>query len=161
MRYPILSVLVVSTATSLMIAPPLHAAEPDTQGIKAALAAYHEALNKLFTGDAAAMKAVWSHADDVTYMGPAGGMLHGWPQIEQYWDRQAAKKLAGKVDPDKVHVVAGQTLAVVCYHEKGEHVFAGETQPVSIRATTTFRKEDGQWKVIGHHTDTLAEYLKK
>lgn len=160
MRSPILSVLVMSAAMSPVTFSLLHAADPDTQGVQAAIAAYHEALNTLFTGDAAPMKALWSHADDVTYMGPAGGMLHGWPEIEQYWDRQAARKLAGNVDPDKVHVVAGQTLAVVCYHETGEHVFAGKTQPVSIRATTTFRKEDGQWKVIGHHTDTLAEYLK-
>lgn len=161
MRYPTLSVLVVSASMSLISSPSLHAADPDTQGVHAALAAYHQALNKVFTGDAAPMKTLWSHADDVTYMGPAGGMLHGWPQIEQYWDRQAAKKLVGKVDPEKVHVFAGQTLAVVCYHAHGEHVFDGKPQPVSIRATTTFRKEDGQWKVIGHHTDTLAEYLKK
>ena len=161
MRYPVLSVLVMSAATSLSIAPSLHAADPDTQGVRAALAAYHDALNKVFAGDAKPMKAVWSHADDVTYMGPAGGMLHGWSQIEQYWDRQAAKKLTGKVDPNKVHVFAGPTLAVVCYHEDGEHIFNGKPQPVSIRATTTFRKENGQWKVIGHHTDTLAEYLKQ
>jgi len=31
---------------------------------------------------------------------------------------------------------------------------------VNIRTTTTFRKEGGQWKVIGHHTDML-EYLQK
>jgi len=29
-----------------------------------------------------------------------------------------------------------------------------------IRSTTTFRKEGGQWKVVGHHTDPLA-FLKK
>jgi len=26
---------------------------------------------------------------------------------------------------------------------------------VSIRATNVFRKEGGQWKMIGHHTDLL------
>jgi hypothetical protein len=31
---------------------------------------------------------------------------------------------------------------------------------VSIRTTTTLRKENGKWMVIGHHTDTLA-YLQK
>ena len=47
------------------------------------------------------------------------------------------------------------------YHlyEKGENIIDGQVQPVSIRATTTFRKENGHWKVIGHHTDTLA-YLQ-
>jgi len=29
-----------------------------------------------------------------------------------------------------------------------------------VATTTTLRKENGTWKVIGHHTDTLA-YLQK
>jgi len=77
LRYPTLSVLVVSALMSLISSPSLHAADPDTQGVHAALTAYHQALNKVFTGDAAPIKTLWSHADDVTYMDPAGGMLHG------------------------------------------------------------------------------------
>ena len=141
-------------------ATPARAANDDTQAVKTALGGFHDALNVLFTGDAAPMKAVWSHADDVTYMGPVGGMQVGWSQIEPYWDRQAAKKLGGKVDPANVHIIASPTLAVVHYEEKGENVIDGKPQPVSIRTTTTFRKEAGVWKVIGHHTDTLA-YLQK
>ena len=44
------------------------------------MGAFHEALNLLFTGDAGPIKAVWSHADDVTSMGPVGGMQVGWVQ---------------------------------------------------------------------------------
>jgi ketosteroid isomerase-like protein len=28
-------------------------------------------------------------------------------------------------------------------------------EKVSIRATNIYRKENGQWKMIGHHTDLL------
>jgi ketosteroid isomerase-like protein len=73
---------------------------------------------------------------------------------------QAAKKLGGKVDATDMHVVASPSLAVAHYYEKGENVIDGRPQPVSIRTTTTLRKENGTWKVIGHHTDTLA-YLQK
>jgi len=73
---------------------------------------------------------------------------------------QAAKKLGGKVDPADVHITSSPAIAVVHSYEKGENVIDGKPQPVNIRATTTFRKEGGQWKVIGHHTDTLA-YLQK
>ena len=138
----------------------MQAAADDTQAVKAALIGFHEALNVLFTGDATPIKLIWSHADDVTYMGPMGDMQVGWSQVEPYWDRQAAKKLGGKVDPADVHITSSPTLAVVHYYEKGENVIDGKPQPVNIRATTTFRKEGGQWKVIGHHTDTLA-YLQK
>jgi ketosteroid isomerase-like protein len=139
---------------------PARAADDDPQAVKAAIAKFHDALNVLFTGDAGPMKAAWSHADDVTYMGPVGGIQVGWSQIESYWDKQAARKLGGRVDPTDLHVTASPQLAVAHYWEKGENVIDGKPQPVSIRTTTTLRKEGGQWKVIGHHTDTL-QYLQK
>ncbi|MFM9058708.1 MAG: YybH family protein [Planctomycetaceae bacterium] len=160
MRRRILSGLLIVAVLALVTARPARAADDDTQAVKSALTGFHDALNVLFTGDAAPIKAVWSHADDVTYMGPMGDMQVGWSQVEPYWDRQAAKKLGGKVDAADVHVTASPTLAVAHYYEKGENVIDGKPQPVNIRATTTFRKEGGQWKVIGHHTDTLA-YLQK
>jgi ketosteroid isomerase-like protein len=151
--------LLVLTGAALMVAAPARAADDNTQAVKAAVATFHEALNSLFTGDAAPMKAIWSHADDVTYMGPTGAKQVGWSQVEPHWDKQAAKKLGGKVDAVDVHVTASPQLGVAVYYEKGENIIDGQVQPVSIRATTTFRKENGQWKVIGHHTDTLA-YLQ-
>jgi len=153
-----LSLLVV-TGMALIVATPARAADDDTQAVKAAVATFHGALNSLFTGDAAPMKASWSHADDVTYMGPTGTKQVGWSQVEPHWDKQAAKKLGGEVDAVDVHVTASPQLGVAVYYEKGENIIDGQVQPVSIRATTTFRKENGQWKVIGHHTDTLA-YLQ-
>ena len=159
MRTRITLSLLVLTGAALMVAAPARAADDNTQAVKAAVAMFHEALNKLFTGDAAPMKAIWSHADDVTYMGPTGTKQVGWSQVEPHWDKQAAKKLGGKVDAVDVHVTASPQLGVAVYYEKGENIIDGQVQPVSIRATTTFRNENGQWKVIGHHTDTLA-YLQ-
>ena len=43
--------------------------------------------------------------------------------------------------------------------ERGSNLVDEKEQKVSLRATTTFRKENGLWKVIGHHTDTLP-YLE-
>lgn len=160
MRHPILSCLIACALLVLVSARPMQAAADDTQAVKAALIGFHEALNVLFTGDATPIKLIWSHADDVTYMGPMGDMQVGWSQVEPYWDRQAAKKLGGRVDAADVHVTSSPTLAVAHYYEKGENVIDGKPQPVNIRATTTFRKEGGRWKVVGHHTDTLA-YLQK
>jgi len=160
MRRRILSGLLVMAVMSLMMASPTQAADDDTQAVKTAVSAFHDALNVLFTGDTAPMKAVWSHADDVTYMGPVGGMQVGWTQVEPYWDKQASKKLGGKVGAVDLHITASPTLAIAHYYEKGENVIDGKPQPVNIRTTTTLRKEGGQWKVIGHHTDTLA-YLQK
>ena len=144
----------------LAAAGSVRAADTDRQTAQAALDQFHSALNVLFTGDAVPMKAIWSHADDTTYMGPAGGLQVGWSQIEPYWDKQAARKLGGKVVAADVHVTASPQLAVAQYHEQGENVIDGKPQPVSIRSSTVFRRENGQWKVIHHQTDALA-YLQK
>jgi ketosteroid isomerase-like protein len=57
--------------------------------------------------------------------------------------------------------MVGPEVAVVQNYEKGENTNAdGKPQVVSIRATSVFRKEGGQWKMIGHHTDPLP-YLEK
>ena len=42
----------------------------ETKGVEQATQQFYAGLNAMFTGDAGPMQEVWSHADDVTYMGP-------------------------------------------------------------------------------------------
>ncbi|MEX0717721.1 MAG: nuclear transport factor 2 family protein, partial [Planctomycetaceae bacterium] len=135
-------------------------AEGDEQGVKEATAQFYTALNSLFTGDAAPMKQVWSHADDVTYMGPGGGMQVGWEQVSATWDKQAALKLGGKIESEQLRYFLGGEIAVVQNVEKGENEVNGKVEKVSIRATNVFRKEGGKWKMVSHHTDLLP-FLQK
>ena len=125
----------------------------ERQAVEKAAAQFYAALNALFTGDVKPMEQVWSHADDVTYMGPGGGFQHGWPQVLANWKAQAAKKLGGRVEPAEMQTTVGRELAIVHAYEKGQNTVDGKPQKVSIRATNVFRKENGQWKMIGHHTD--------
>jgi ketosteroid isomerase-like protein len=132
----------------------VQAANNDAMAVKQAAMSFYSALNTMFTGDAEPMKQVWSHANDVTYMGPTGGFQVGWAQVLPQWESQAALKLGGKVEPADMRITVGNYLAVVQNWEKGENTnVGGKTQAVSIRATNVFRKENGRWKMIGHHTD--------
>jgi ketosteroid isomerase-like protein len=136
------------------------AAESDEQAIREATAQFYVALHAMFTGDVGPMTQVWSHAADVTYMGPGGGFEVGWQKVRANWEAQAAKKLGGEVKPVEMQLEVGPKLAVVQNYEQGENTNAdGKPQSVSIRATSVFRKEGGQWKMIGHHTDLLP-YLE-
>jgi ketosteroid isomerase-like protein len=133
----------------------------DEKDVRDAMSRFHVALNALFQGDATLMSKVWSHAGDVSAMGPDGVMNWGWDAVEEYWKSQAALKLGGKVEPADLHVTMGGDMATTSNFEKGENTNAnGETQRVSIRATNVFRKEKGEWKMVGHHTDLLP-YLAK
>jgi ketosteroid isomerase-like protein len=124
--------------------------------VREALEQFHAALNAIFTGEVTPMQAVWSHADDVTYMGPDGAYRMGWVEVLADWKAQAALNLGGSVAPDDVRTVAGRELAVVHNIVKGANVdVEGNSLDVSLRATVIFRQEDGAWKVIAVHTDLL------
>lgn len=137
------------------------AADDDKQAVGEAAAQFYSALGAIFTGDVEPMQKVWSHADDVTYMGPGGGFRIGWEQVLADWKAQAAMKLGGEVKPKDIRITVGQDLAIVSNYEIGENVGPdGKPLKVVIRATNLFRKEDGKWEMIGHHTDTLPHLQK-
>jgi ketosteroid isomerase-like protein len=116
---------------------------------------FYSALNLVFIGDAEPMKSIWSHVDDVSYMGPDGLYLIGWDKIEAMWDEVAKMKLGGRVSPKQLHTVIGSELALITCVESGENVVDGKTEDVGIRSSTVFRNEGGAWKVIAHQTDLL------
>ena len=155
-----IAILMLSVAV-LVYAKSAPAAEKDEKAVRNAAAQFYAALNEMFTGELGQMKKVWSHADDVSYMGPGGGFQVGWNQVLKNWEAQAAMKLGGKVEAADMRITVGQDIAVTHNYEKGENTNArGEPQKVSIRATNVFRKEGEKWKMIGHHTDLLP-YLEK
>ena len=131
------------------------AAQPDEAGVRQANDAFYAALNDMFVGNIEPMEALWSHANDVTYMGPDGKYIIGWDQVEKIWNQQADLKLGGEIRAEGIHATVGQDLATVECTEVGENIVGGKPTKVTIRATNTYRKGNGQWKMIGHHTDTL------
>ena len=117
---------------------------------------FYQALNDMFTGQIAPMEDVWSHGDDITCLGPAGGITVGWEAIRANWEAEAALKLGGHIEPSDLQITVGNDLAIVqCYEQGNNEPKAGEKLPVAIRATNVFRKENGQWRMISHHTDLL------
>jgi len=154
-----LAILVAIAAADAV--SPRGAGAAEAADVAAANRAFYAALNKIFVGDVAPMREVWSHADDISYMGPSGRFEIGWADVSKDWDRQAALKLGGQVEPVETHAVVGDVLAVVNNYEQGENTNAsGKTERVRLRATNIYRLEQGKWKMIGHHTDLLP-YLAK
>ena len=127
----------------------------ETAAVREAVKGFYKALNSIFVGDIAPMEAHWSHRDDVTYMGPFGDYRVGWAQVRESWVEQLEMKLGGDVEPADVEINVGGDIAIAHNREVG-HVFpAGHDETVYLRATNMFRKEDGRWKMIGHHADRL------
>jgi ketosteroid isomerase-like protein len=130
------------------------------KGVKEAAMQFYSALNTMFKGDVSPMIEVWSHAPDVTYLGPQGGTLVGWDQVGKAWEEQAALKLGGQVKPEDMHITAGDKIAITQNYERGTSYVDGKPVTVDIRATNIFRLEEGKWKMISHHTDIIPSLEK-
>jgi ketosteroid isomerase-like protein len=151
----------VLCAAFLLSISPAREAEGNTAAVRAASDQFYTALNQLFTGDMAPMEALLSHRKDVTYMGPGGGFRVGWDAVRKDWASQAAMKMGGSIKPEQVKITAGSDLATVSNMEVGSVTIQGKKKAISLRATSIYRKEKGQWKMIGHHTDLIPRMAKK
>lgn len=128
------------------------------QSLKAANDQLYHALNLMFKGEIEPINAVWSHSDDITYMGPFGGMHSGWNEVGTEFANVAALKIGGKISSENLEVrVLGDVGYTVCV-EAGENLDSeGNPVPVNHRATNIFRKENGAWKLVHHHTDISGQ----
>ena len=116
---------------------------------------FYSALNALFVGNDQPMREVWSHANDVVYLGPDGLYLVGWEKIAQMWSHHASLKLGGAVKPSDLHLIISKDISMITCIEAGANEHAGKSESVGIRSSTVFRKENGAWMVIAHQTDLL------
>lgn len=124
------------------------------QEIRAANDRLYEGLNAMFTGDLEPLNKLWSHSDNITYMGPFGGQLIGWKAVHADFAKVAAMKLGGKIVCKDLHVFAGMGMGYTICVEAGENIGEdGQPVKVSHRATNIFHLENGEWKLVHHHTD--------
>lgn len=128
-------------------------AEQGTPALRKAVMQFYAALNAMLAGDAGPMVKLWSRRPDVTYMGPDRKFWHGWIEIDADFAAAAARKLGGSVEPKDITITVGRDLAIVADVENGRRLLNGTLQTNSLRATSVFRLEGGQWKMIAHHVD--------
>ncbi|MEM9223700.1 MAG: DUF4440 domain-containing protein [Pseudomonadota bacterium] len=132
----------------------------DEAAIRAAVDGGIAALNAMFAGDPEPFPALYSHGDDVTYMGAEGTYRIGWEATYADWKEQAAKSLGGKVIAEKVHVIVSGDMATATHITKGTATTDdGRTVEQRVRETSVFRKENGAWKMIGHQADNYPVWV--
>ena len=110
----------------------------------------------LENGNAGPRKALWSHEDPVTLFG-AEASARGWEQVEPIFDRLAESFSDGEsCTYEVVGADASGDLAYVAAIERSVAGTLGSTpQTFTLRVTTIFRREQGEWKVVHRHGDPL------
>lgn len=125
-----------------------------TTTLQAAADAFYAAGNKLLAGDSSAFEAIWSEADDISLLGPTGATYTGRTAVMEEFTRESAMGFEGILVADHRQFVETDRMGyLVCLERTCGMTKAGEAIKSDIRATTIFRKESGQWRVVHHHTD--------
>lgn len=130
-----------------------------TPTLQSAIEASHQALAKILTGDPSGYLALFSHADDVTLGNPFGPFGRGRQAVEARLAVAASKYREGRnTRVDLIETYVSDTLACVAEVESGEAKVAGGEAftKVSVRVTSLFRLEAGQWKLVHRHADPLG-----
>lgn len=122
--------------------------------VRQAADAFYEALNAMLEGDIGPMEEVWSHEDYVTLMGPFGGRWVGWNDVRTEFKQEAQMHLHGRVEARDLLVRAQGDYGYTICDERGETMsIAGRPTVIDHRATNIYKRENGRWKLIHHHTD--------
>ncbi len=116
--------------------------------------AFYEAGNKMFSGDLTAFEAIWSDSDDISHLGPTGNISIGRAAVMDEFAKEAGMRFEGTLRADDRRYIETADMGyMVCVEKTRGMTEAGQAITIDIRATTIFRKESGQWRVVYHHTD--------
>ena len=109
----------------------------------------------LHEGDAAPRLALWSRAEPLTLFG-AEVDRSGRAELEPAFEWVASRFTACEsLEYDVVAAGASGDLAYLVAYEHITATVGGEVTSYSLRATTVFRREDGEWRVVHRHGDSL------
>ena len=115
---------------------------------------FYAAGNRLLGGDADAFAAIWSESDDISHLGPTGGLCTGRATVMAQFAKESAMGFKGSLVADQRRFVESAEMGyLVCIERTSGMTQAGEAIESDIRATTVFRKENGHWRALHHHTD--------
>jgi ketosteroid isomerase-like protein len=129
--------------------------------IRQASEQFYAAINRAINGDPGSMMEVWSHGSEVTTLHPLGGRETGWEEVRASWEQVAQAFSDGQVSiEDLVVVPLADDVAYTLGTENGQAKFGDQTVAIDWRVTNIYRREEGEWKMVLHHTDVSPQLVK-
>jgi ketosteroid isomerase-like protein len=119
---------------------------------------YHFAADAFSRGDPDPVKALYSEADDVTLANPFGPARRGRQAVLGALDYASSRMSDGHVvgfDELARYTSALATILEV-EHWRARIGDRDSVEPFDLRVTTTFRRENGEWKIVHRHADPIS-----
>ena len=120
---------------------------------------WQPASDEFLKGNPKPVQELWSHREDVSLANPYGPPVCGWKQVAGVMDHAASQVRDGEfVGSEIIAKYVTPELAYVVQIERPKAKVGGreEITPYSLRATMIFRPEDGVWKVVHRHADSIT-----
>lgn len=133
------------------------APHPELAGL---FAEYAEAAELFYDGKPDAVKALWSHRDDVTLSGAAGGeTARGWKNVSERLSWASSQFSRGSKAVELIQQTVAGDFAYVVQYERIVFYPPGQSKQSrrDYRVTTIFRREPEGWRVTHRHADTLLK----
>jgi ketosteroid isomerase-like protein len=119
----------------------------------------HVAVDEFTRGDHKPLEHLYSRRDDVTLGNPFGPFVRGFDEVVATMERAASYYRDGRaVGFDLIAKEATPDLGFVVEVEHLSSKMGGsdEETPVSLRVTSIFRNEEGEWKLLHRHADPIT-----
>jgi ketosteroid isomerase-like protein len=119
------------------------------------LARQIEAEAAFVHGDPRPRMELWARRDPVTLFGAIGMSESGWGELSKTfaWVASRFSKVSNFRFDVEVVEVSGD-MAYTLGFERFEGSIAGRpVEPVTVRVTHIYRREEGEWKIVHRHAD--------
>ncbi len=120
---------------------------------------YHRALDEFHKGRPEFILDMFSERDDVSLANPLGPTVHGRKKVVKTAERAASNYREGEpIHFETVGKVVTPDLAFVVENERSKVKIGGsdDYSTVALRVTAIFRPEEGVWKIVHRHADTVV-----
>ena len=117
------------------------------------------AAGEFVKGNPDPVEKLWSRREDVTLANPYGPPVRGWEQVAKTIEHAASLRRDGEfVGSEMVAKYVTPELAYVVQLERAKAKVGGreEIAPIATRATMIFRPEEGTWKMVHRHADSIT-----
>ena len=114
-----------------------------------------EAEEAFVRGDPGPRMELWSRRDPVTLFGAAGMCQSGWEKLGETFPWVASR--FGEVSDFRFDVeevgVSGDMAYTIGFERFNGSIAGRPAEPVLVRVTHVYRREDGEWKIVHRHGD--------
>ncbi|MBV9008584.1 MAG: nuclear transport factor 2 family protein [Verrucomicrobia bacterium] len=150
---------VVSASASTAPAATQADVQIEDKNLQEFLSKLDSAQLQFHNGQPAAVKALWSHADDVTVAGGAGGKIEkGWSNVSARLDWASSHFSHATQSNERVavHVAGNFAYVVQLEHIRFRAPRKDEESRRDYRVTMVFRRESDGWRIVHRQADTMT-----